>query len=261
MRFSWLLLLTSCASPPPTTLGPAEIASDEYELAKILFRDGGAPPGSMDVLETLVAPVSVRGWTRDALLLADGRELPLPGDLHRNSILLAEVTRQGIEILNGRPIGLIRVWHWCGNDPIGRHVARVDLMDLLLYLAEEVEDDHVRVPKGFDLAFGWDTSEFRAFRAHQRLGSAAGWSHPPRYLIRNETEALVVFHDRGTVRAEGRLDLRSHTKVSRGRLPDELWDHLEELLRRVAMDNELRAPPYNIDGEFAEFVFDVLRRH
>ena len=34
----------------------------------------------------------------------------------------------------GRVVGLVKVYHWCGNDPVRKQWARVDLTHLLMYL-------------------------------------------------------------------------------------------------------------------------------
>ena len=39
--------------------------------------------------------------------------------------VLALGTKHGVEVgADGRVFGLVRVWHWCGNDPVGYHPGR-----------------------------------------------------------------------------------------------------------------------------------------
>jgi hypothetical protein len=89
--------------------------------------------------ERLQSPLTVRGWSRDGLLLEDGRLVPLPGieALPTDSEALKQGTARGIEITpDGRVMGLLKVHHWCGNDPVRLHIVRVDLSYLLMWLNE-----------------------------------------------------------------------------------------------------------------------------
>lgn len=90
---------------------------------------------------------------------------------------LAEATSRGVEIdEQGRVFGLVRVHHWCGNDPVGEHVARVELADLLAFLDEGVRDErsdqelHVaRSEAQFNFTkWGWNVSQFRTFMRVKR---------------------------------------------------------------------------------------------
>jgi hypothetical protein len=124
------------------------------------------------IIETLKNPFQVNGWKREGLILADGRLLPLPGltRLPETSQSLAEAIKSGVEVdQSGRVVGLLRIHHWCGNDRAYKHVARIDLADLLLYfkegesqlaLPEEIE--FLREP-GTTFQFteqGWNVSQF-----------------------------------------------------------------------------------------------------
>lgn len=130
-------------------------------------------------IETLHSPIAVKNWTPDGLLLMDGRELPIPGirKLPTNSKVLTEITKRGVETAtNGHIYGLSRVIHWCGNDPVREHIARVDVSDALAYL-------HVGEPTSLlhDADFtsqksenqfaewGWDPGDFRQFQLWQSL--------------------------------------------------------------------------------------------
>ena len=90
-------------------------------------------------VETLRSSIIVAGWSSSGLRLSGHDVLPLPDfeSLPYVSPALAEVTKRGIEIgEDGRVHGLLRVHHWCGNDPIREHIARVDIALLLIYLGE-----------------------------------------------------------------------------------------------------------------------------
>src|SRR5436189_5371495 len=83
----------------------------------------------VNLVERLDSPSSVRGWSEDGVVLADGRSIKLPGfrRLPTASKALSEATKRAVEITpDGRVVGLARVHHWCGNDPLGEHIARVD---------------------------------------------------------------------------------------------------------------------------------------
>ena len=93
-------------------------------------------PYPVEHIEKLNNPRHVTGWTALGLTLKDGSLLPLPGrtKLPDASPILAAAISSGVEQTNGRVYGLIRIHHWCGNDPVREHIARVDLSLLLEFL-------------------------------------------------------------------------------------------------------------------------------
>ena len=127
-------------------------------------------------VDTLHSPVAVTGWSEDGLSLADARIVQLPGfrKLPRVSDALREVTKRGTEIAaDGRVYGLVRVHHWCGNDPVREHIARVDVADMLMYLREgewstapstETLEFASRRSRGRFSEWGWNVSEFTSFK-------------------------------------------------------------------------------------------------
>src|SRR5262245_51103401 len=128
-----------------------------------------------DIIDTLNTPTKVATWTERGLVLVDGRTIPLPGlrRLPAESTALTEATREGVEVRSdGHVYGLVRVWHWCGNDTVRHHVVRVDLGRLLIFLDQ---GDHVEVkspPCGYSCQslggkfgeYGWDLSEYGMFK-------------------------------------------------------------------------------------------------
>jgi len=135
------------------------------------------------IVEPLLNPVAVTGWTTDSLQLADGREIPLP-DVHElplESEALTVLTKRGVEIgADGRPVGQVQLRSWCGNCDAGarRHFMRVDVADALIYLG--IAQTGLPEPRpgfrpgrtGGDLQeSGWEITEFRMFDVWQ--GSAA----------------------------------------------------------------------------------------
>jgi hypothetical protein len=137
---------------------------------------------SRQIVEALQQPVAFTGWTADGVTLADGREVKLPGvrNISPNSRALAEAMKQGgVEFSGGRAYALMKVWHWCGNDPVRLHVARVDLPRVLVFLGEAEPSAPTTVSferllegpaaarRGSDFsAAGWNVSDFFEFRSY-----------------------------------------------------------------------------------------------
>jgi hypothetical protein len=130
-----------------------------------------ADPNSR-VIEELRSPIAVAYWSEKGLHLTDGRTVNLPGvqGLPRQSEALAEATRRGVEVgSDGRIHALVRVHHWCGNDRVREHIARVDLARLLLFVgdgpARFTPEFGISVkPGGTFSPAGWDVGEFQEFR-------------------------------------------------------------------------------------------------
>jgi len=124
-------------------------------------------------IERLNSPIRVIQWSEAGLRLSDGRLLSLPGikKLPLTSLALAEATRAGVEItIDGRAIGLMEIHHWCGNDPVRKHVARVDIAHLLRFLRQGEPSgpfvDEDAIPEnGLGMeASGWDPGSFMLFK-------------------------------------------------------------------------------------------------
>lgn len=143
-------------------------------------------------IEELRSPVAVTGWSRAGLLLADGRTVGLPGirALPNASAGLSQAVRRGVELgPDGRVVALVRVHHWCGNDPVRVHVARVDLAYLLLFvgeaeaagpLAPELRGRMAEKPGGRFSAWGWEVGEYLQFRGWCRHADDLGGPFAPR---------------------------------------------------------------------------------
>ena len=135
-------------------------------------------------LESLTNPRPVKGWTTDGLILADGKQLRLPGvaQLPLESKALTEATGSGVEVRpDGRVFGLVRKWHWCGNDPVQFDLQRVDLSHLVLFFRRTPMDEqkgYLETGKpraagplrrgGLIGQSGWNVSEFGQFRRFDR---------------------------------------------------------------------------------------------
>jgi len=113
----------------------------------------------MDKVDELQAAVAVDGWSEDGLSLADGRTIMLPGltSLPQESVALEAATQRGVEIgQDGRVYGLVKIHHWCGNDPVRNHIAKVDLAHMLMFLGEGEPKSALA-----ETMFGnWETGDF-----------------------------------------------------------------------------------------------------
>jgi len=117
------------------------------------------------------------------LSLADGRTVQLPGlrSLPRDSAALSEATKRGVQVhADGRVWGLVRVHHWCGNDPVREHIARVDLSDMMTFLrvGEPVStvpeaEFLAREPGGTFTEWGWRIGEFLQFQSWESMKDSA----------------------------------------------------------------------------------------
>jgi len=127
-------------------------------------------------IETLQSPMAVKNWTTNGLLLADGRAFALPGvhSLPAKSPALTEVTKRGVEITrDGRLFGLVKVHHWCGNDPVREHIAKVDISDMLIYLKvgeptsplarTDYPEYVIKEAGGAFSEYGWNISDYLGF--------------------------------------------------------------------------------------------------
>lgn len=138
-------------------------------------------------IESLCDPIAVKGWTDEGLLLADGRTVSLPGirRLPKTSVALSRAVKDGVEIqADGQVVGLLKVWHWCGNDPMKNDVRRIPIGPLLCYLREgeptkPVHDDDME-PMSSNGGFsdhGWSVSEYVGF-AHFFMPRHPEWVWP-----------------------------------------------------------------------------------
>jgi len=123
-------------------------------------------------IDELSHPVAVTHWVPEGLVSTGGDVIRLPGVrlIPSSSPALAELVKRGVEIdVEGRVFGLIHVWHWCGNDPVREHLARVDIARVLIYLGEGGHDAPAVNPPTWDSTVcrfcedGWNLSDFQAF--------------------------------------------------------------------------------------------------
>ncbi len=120
------------------------------------------------IREQLSHPVTVLAIKPEGLRLADGRFVAIPWieRLPLGMPILEDATAQGVEVDDaGYVFGLLRIHHWCGNDPVRKHLARVNLSNLLVACGAETT---VPLPKGLlggppevkYTKYGWDMGDY-----------------------------------------------------------------------------------------------------
>ncbi len=93
-------------------------------------------PVSLWIKDNLNSPQGVTSIEDDAIRFASGNRIPLPGaKLLRDTPSFSHaLSKHGVELTSsGELFGLIKVNHWCGNDPVRYHVSRVNLASLIAY--------------------------------------------------------------------------------------------------------------------------------
>lgn len=86
-------------------------------------------------IEPLMHPVKVTAIDVDGLVTAEGRKLAIRhiATIPTELPALRDAVRKGVEIdPDGYLIGRLKIHHWCGNDPVRYHLARVNLTSLLM---------------------------------------------------------------------------------------------------------------------------------
>lgn len=149
------------------------VAAGAFFLSRLSFYQLTGSFLPIRMVESLQSPVEVTHWSEGGLVLADGRSVQLPGfrRLPVQSAALSEITKRGVEISSdGRIYGLAQIHHWCGNDPVTEHIARVDIANVLTFLREGEMMKPPRVksfdPDGDDRRFsehGWDVGSYYSF--------------------------------------------------------------------------------------------------
>jgi hypothetical protein len=121
-------------------------------------------------IEPFIWPRRVVERDGAALRLSDGRVLSLPGvrEVKDSTPFLDASIKRGVEVKGDRLIGQMRIWHWCGNDPVWYHLARVDLADLAVYVGEGIPVEPLEVPERYSepalSRWGWSISDYYTFK-------------------------------------------------------------------------------------------------
>ncbi len=139
-------------------------------VAVFIFESSGARNKS--IIEKLDNPRQVAARAGEILILDDGTQVPLPGivEVRERTPLLDAACTRGIEVVDGRPIGLISIHHWCGNDPVAKHITKVDLSDLVRFTGEGSESaGMLSEPHDNRLTeWGWNVSDYVSFKDWKR---------------------------------------------------------------------------------------------
>ena len=84
----------------------------------------------------------------DAMLLANRQRITLPhiNGIPTNEIFRTVVSKYGVEVddATGRVYGLIKVHHWCGNDPVRYDRRRIDLSAFAGTINPDMQDNFMQ---------------------------------------------------------------------------------------------------------------------
>jgi hypothetical protein len=125
-------------------------------------------------IDNLVNSQTVSGWQEDGLKLSDGRVIMPLGmkKLPKSSESLSIVLKNGVEVASdGKVYGLIKIHHWCGNDPVENDLRKIDIGQLLAFYHEgtstikpyQYADDGF-VKSGGGSKYGWSISSLVEMR-------------------------------------------------------------------------------------------------
>ena len=133
-----------------------------------MFMFGSLVPRSH--VDHLNNATNVIRWDEDGLVLTGGRRVIPQGmtKLPKDSATLAIATKEGVEVTpDGRVFGLVKLWHWCGNDAVRYDLSKIDLAQLLAYHHEGQStlkpyeySKHSFVETGGGSDHGWSISSF-----------------------------------------------------------------------------------------------------
>lgn len=106
-----------------------------------------------------------------SLTLADNETITLPGvqKMMEPTPLLDAACERGVRLVEGRPVGQMRIWHWCGNDFVRYHLVRVDLANLAVFAGEGIPEDSSSTPESTSdveslSKWGWKVDEYERFK-------------------------------------------------------------------------------------------------
>lgn len=91
------------------------------------------------ITESLASPRKISSIEENFLRTSEGTVIRLRGAgfIRECPPVSADIFKHGVEVnASGEMFGLVRVHHWCGNDPVRYHLARVSLISLVAFLEE-----------------------------------------------------------------------------------------------------------------------------
>lgn len=89
------------------------------------------------ITDSLHSPKAVSAIDDHIIKTTDGGQIHLPyaARIRERPPLAEDILKHGVELSSsGEVYGLIRIHHWCGNDPVRYHLARVSLLSLAALL-------------------------------------------------------------------------------------------------------------------------------
>lgn len=101
------------------------------------FLTGSFTPKSE--IETLKNPLQVQKITKTSIILENGESVKIKyiSEIPVGLKVLNDAVNKGVEIdEEGNVFGLLKIHHWCGNDPIRYHLAKIQLSSLILASGE-----------------------------------------------------------------------------------------------------------------------------
>src|SRR5689334_11591668 len=81
------------------------------------------------IIDTLESPTRIVAVREAGLITLEGKVLTLPNVpiIPKERRVVKDILDYGVEVnTNGSLYALVHVHHWCGNDPVRFHLARVD---------------------------------------------------------------------------------------------------------------------------------------
>lgn len=116
----------------------------------------------VEIHDHLLAPAAITHVEADAIEVADGRRAELAGI--GELVAVCPSLRTGVDVSpDGTVWGLVPIFHWCGNDPVGQHEERIPLAPLIRFLRESPEARPLA--DAFDRVGRLDVRAFRGFAA------------------------------------------------------------------------------------------------
>lgn len=101
-------------------------------------------PFPLFIVKRLHNPIQVKQITAAGFVTSDSKLIKVQyvNELPVDSEIIRAAVAKGIEVTDkGQTFGLLKIWHWCGNDPVRYHIARVNLSALILAAGGKPDSD------------------------------------------------------------------------------------------------------------------------
>ena len=90
---------------------------------------------------SLKNPIQIQNVESTWFIGKQGEKIILPyvSELPITNIVFREALSRGVEVdQHGNVYGLLKIWHWCGNDPVRYHIQRINLSVLVATLEPDL---------------------------------------------------------------------------------------------------------------------------